>query len=101
MPKYSKKMKDPEFFSFIIFIIEQLTKYDKKELISKLIDLSMKLYLKKHPDNKIEDPMLFMQNYHKIYKMLPVKIDKSFIKYKFFELCELNGISISEDKIHK
>ena len=99
MPKYSKKMKDPEYFSFITFIIEHLAKYGEKESISTLIDLSMKLYLKKHPDNKIEDPMLFMQSYHKIYKMLPVKIDKSFIKYKFLELCELNGIS--EEIIHK
>ncbi len=59
----------------------------------------MKLYMKHHPDNKIEDPMLFMNSYHKIYKMLPVKIDKSFLKYKFLELCELNGIS--EDVILK
>ena len=99
MPKYTKKMKDPEFFSFIIFIVEHLNKFEEKESISTLVDLSMKLYIKYHPDNKIEDPMLFMNSYHKIYKMLPVKIDKSFLKYKFLELCELNGIS--EDVILK
>ena len=99
MPKYTKKMKDPEFFSFITFIVEHLLKFDEQESISTLVDLSMKLYVKYHPENKIEDPMLFMNSYHKIYKMLPVKIDKSFLKYKFLELCELNGIS--EDIIHK
>ena len=99
MPKYTRKMKDPEFFSFITFIIEHFLKYDEKESISTLIDLSMKLYIKHHPQNKIEDPMLFMNSYHKIFKMLPAKIDKSFIKYKYLELCELNGIS--EDVMHK
>jgi hypothetical protein len=99
MPKYTKKMKDPEFFSFITFIIEHLLKFDEKESISTLFDLSMKLYLKNHPQNKIDDPMLFMNSYHKIYKILPVKIDKSFFKYKFLELCASNGIS--EDVILK
>ena len=99
LPKYSKKMKDSEFFSFITFIIEHLNKYDEKESISTILDLSMKTYLKNHPENKIEDPMLFMKSYHKIFKILPVNIDKSFFKYKFLELCELNGIS--EDIIHK
>lgn len=99
MPKYTRKMKDSEFFSFITFIIEHFLKYDEKESISTLVDLSMKLYIKHHPQNKIEDPMLFMNSYHKIFKMLPVKIDKSFIKYKYLELCELNGIS--EDIMHK
>ena len=99
MPKYTKKMKDPEFFSFITFIIEHLLKFDEKESISTLLDLSMKLYLKNHPQNKIDDPMLFMNSYHKIYKILPVKIDKSFFKYKFLELCASNGIS--EDVILK
>ena len=99
MPKYTRKMKDSEFFCFITFIIEHFLKYDEKESISTLVDLSMKLYIKHHPQNKIEDPMLFMNSYHKIFKMLPVKIDKSFIKYKYLELCELNGIS--EDIMHK
>ena len=99
LQKYSKKMKDSEFFSFIAFIIDHLNKYDEKESISTILDLSMKTYLKNHPENKIEDPMLFMQSYHKIFKILPVNIDKSFFKYKFLELCELNGIS--EDIIHK
>lgn len=99
MPKYTKKMKDPEFFSFISFIIEHLLKLDENESISTLLDLSMKLYIKNHPQNKIEDPMLFMNSYHKIYKILPVKIDKSYFKYKFLELCESNGIS--EDVILK
>ena len=80
-------------------IIEHFLKYDEKESISTLVDLSMKLYIKHHPQNKIEDPILFMNSYHKIFKMLPVKIDKSFIKYKYLELCELNGIS--EDVMHK
>ena len=99
MPKYAKKMKDAEFWQFTSFIIEHLAKYEEKESISSIIDLSMKLFIKKHPDNKIEDPMLFMNSFHKIFKILPVKIDKSFIKYKFLELCEANGIS--EDVILK
>ena len=99
MPKYSKKMKDEEFFSFVTFIIEHLNKFDEKESISTILDLSMKLFLKKHPENKIEDPMLFMNSYHKIFKILPVNIDKSSFKYKFLELCALNGIS--EDVILK
>jgi hypothetical protein len=99
MPKYSKKMKDEEFFSFVTFIIEHLNKFDEKESISTILDLSMKLFLKKHPKNKIEDPMLFMNSYHKIFKILPVNIDKSSFKYKFLELCALNGIS--EDVILK
>ena len=99
MPKYTKKMKDPQFFSFIIFVIEHLSKYEEKESISTLLDLSMKCYIKNHPENKIDDPMLFMNSYHKIFKMLPVKIDKSFFKYKYLELCELNGIS--EELIYK
>ena len=99
MPKFTRKMKDPEFFSFITFIVEHLLKYEENESISTLVDLSMKLYIKHHPEDKIEDPMLFMNSYHKIYKMLPVKIDKSYFKYKFLELCEKNGIS--EDVIHK
>jgi len=99
MPKYTKKMKDPQFFSFITFIVEHLSKYDEKESISTLLDLSMKCYLKNHPQNKIDDPMLFMNSYHKIFKMLPVNTDKSFFKYKYLELCQLNGIS--EDVIFK
>ena len=99
MPKYTKKMKDPQFFSFITFIVDHLSKYDEKESISTLLDLSMKCYLKNHPQNKIDDPMLFMNSYHKIFKMLPVNTDKSFFKYKYLELCQLNGIS--EDVIFK
>ena len=34
MPKYSKKKKDQEFFSFVSFIIEHLNKYEEKESIS-------------------------------------------------------------------
>lgn len=102
MPKYSKK-KDPEYFSFITFVIEYLSKNNEKESVSALLDLSMNLYLNKHKDNKIEDPMLFMQTFHKIFKILPVNIDKSFVKYKYLELCELNGISeevISKENIY-
>ena len=47
--------------------------------------------------------MLFMQTFHKIFKILPVNIDKSFVKYKYLELCELNGISeevISKENIY-
>ena len=99
MPKYSKKKKDQEFFSFVAFIIEHLNKYEEKESISTILDLSMKLYLKKYPDNKLEDPMLFMHSYHKIFKILPVKLDKSSFKYRYLEICALNGIS--EDTILK
>lgn len=102
MPKYSKK-KDPEYFSFITFVIEYLSKNNEKESVSALLDLSMNLYLNKLKDNKIEDPMLFMQTFHKIFKILPVNIDKSFVKYKYLELCELNGISeevISKENIY-
>ena len=102
MPKYSKK-KDPEYFSFITFVLEYLSKNNEKESVSALLDLSMNLYLNKLKDNKIEDPMLFMQTFHKIFKILPVNIDKSFVKYKYLELCELNGISeevISKENIY-
>ena len=98
MPKYAKK-KDPEYFSFVTFAIEHLVKYKEKESVSTLLDLSMKLYLKRLKDNKIEDPNLFMQTYHKLFKLVPVDIDKSFVKYKYLELCEANGIS--EDVISK
>ena len=40
-----------------------------------------------------------MNTYHKIYKMIPVKSDKSLFKYKYLELCDANGIT--EDVIFK
>ena len=98
MPKYSKK-KDPVFFSFLIFAIEHLAKYGEDESISSLFIQSMQLYLKNHPDKKIENPSYFMNTYHKIYKMIPVKSDKSLFKYNYLELCDANGIS--EDDIFK
>ena len=98
MPKYSKK-KDPIFFSFLIFAIEHLAKYKEDESISSLFIQSMQLYLKNHPDKKIENPSYFMDTYHKIYKMIPVKSDKSLFKYNYLELCDANGIS--EDDIFK
>jgi hypothetical protein len=98
MPKYSKK-KDPIFFSFLIFAIEHLAKYKEDESISSLFIQSMQLYLKNHPDKKIENPSYFMNTYHKIYKMIPVKSDKSLFKYNYLELCDANGIS--EDEILK
>ena len=98
MPKYAKK-KDPEFFSFIIFAIEHLLKYQENESIASLFIQSMQLYDKNHPDKKIENPKYFMETYYKIYKMIPMKSDKSLFKYKFLELCDSNGIS--EDIIFK
>ena len=98
MPKYSKK-KDPIFFSFLIFAIEHLAKYGENESISSLFIQSMQLYLKNHPDKKIENPSYFMKTYHKIYKMIPLKSDKSLFKYNYLELCDINGIS--EDDIYK
>ena len=98
MPKYSKK-KDPIFFSFLIFAIEHLAKYKEDESISSLFIQSMQLYVKNHPDKKIENPSYFMNTYHKIYKMIPVKSDKSLFKYNYLELCDANGIS--EDDILK
>ena len=98
MPKYSKKMKDSEFFSFVSFIIGHLAKFEEKESLSTILDLSLKLFIKKHPDNKLEDPKLFMHSYHKIFKLLPVLMDKSSFKYKYLELCEINGISEDEMK---
>ena len=77
MPKYAKK-KDPDFFSFIIFAIEHLLKYDEKESISSLFIQSIQLYEKNHPDKKIENPQFFMETYHKIYKMIPVKTPITF-----------------------
>ena len=98
MPKYSRK-KDPIFFSFLIFAIEHLAKYKEDESISSLFIQSMQLYLKNHPDKKIENPSYFMNTYHKIYKMIPIKSDKSLFKYNYLELCDANGIS--EDDIYK
>ena len=40
-----------------------------------------------------------MNTYHKIFKMVPVKSDKSLFKYKFLELCDAN--EISEESIFK
>ena len=98
MPKYAKK-KDEEFFSFIIFAIEHLAKYKEESSISSLFIQSIQLYLENHPDKKIENPTYFMNTYHKIFKMIPVKSDKSLFKYKFLELCDANGIS--EETIFK
>ena len=60
---------------------------------------SIQLYVNNHPNKKIENPSYFMDNYHKLFKMVPVKSDKSMFKYKFLELCEANGIT--EDVIFK
>ena len=98
MPKYAKK-KDPEFFSFLFFAIEHLAKYEENESISSLFIQSIQLYVNNHPNKKIENPSYFMDNYHKLFKMVPVKSDKSMFKYKFLELCEANGIT--EDVIFK
>ena len=98
MPKYAKK-KDEEFFSFIIFAIEHLAKYKEESSISSLFIQSIQLYLENHPDKKIANPTYFMNTYHKIFKMIPVKSDKSLFKYKFLELCDANGIS--EENIFK
>ena len=98
MPKYAKK-KDEEFFSFIIFAIEHLAKYKEESSISSLFIQSIQLYVENHPNKKIENPTYFMNTYHKIFKMVPVKSDKSLFKYKFLELCDANGIS--EENIFK
>ena len=98
MPKYAKK-KDPEFFSFLFFVFEHLAKYNENESISSLFIQSIQLYIKNHPDQKIENPSYFMNTYHKLFKIVPVKSDKSLFKYKFLELCDTNGIS--EDVIFK
>ena len=98
MPKYAKK-KDEEFFSFIIFAIEHLAKYKEESSISSLFIQSIQLYVENHPNKKIENPTYFMNTYHKIFKMVPVKSDKSLFKYKFLELCDANGIS--EESIFK
>ena len=98
MPKYAQK-KDPIFFSFIIFAIEHLSKYQENESIASLFIQSIQLYVKNHPDKKIENPSYFMTTYFKIFKMVPVKSDKSLFKYKYLELCDENGIS--EDTIYK
>lgn len=98
MPKYAKK-KDQDFFSFILFAIEHLAKYKENESISSLFLQSIQLYVENHPDKKIENPLYFMNTYHKLYKMIPVKSDKSLFKYKYLELCDANGIG--EDVIFK
>ena len=98
MPKYAKK-KDEEFFSFIIFAMEHLAKYKEESSISSLFIQSIQLYVENHPNKKIENPTYFMNTYHKIFKMIPVKSDKSLFKYKFLELCDANGIS--EESIFK
>ena len=98
MPKYAKK-KDEDYFSFIIFAIEHLAKYKEESSISSLFIQSIQLYVENHPNKKIENPSYFMNTYHKIFKMVPVKSDKSLFKYKFLELCDANGIS--EESIFK
>ena len=98
MPKYAKK-KDEDYFSFIIFALEHLAKYKEESSISSLFIQSIQLYVENHPNKKIENPSYFMNTYHKIFKMVPVKSDKSLFKYKFLELCDANGIS--EESIFK
>jgi len=98
MPKYAKK-KDEDYFSFIIFAMEHLAKYREESSISSLFIQSIQLYVENHPNKKIENPTYFMNTYHKIFKMVPVKSDKSLFKYKFLELCDANGIS--EESIFK
>ena len=98
MPKYAKK-KDEDYFSFIIFAMEHLAKYKEESSISSLFIQSIQLYVENHPNKKIENPSYFMNTYHKIFKMVPVKSDKSLFKYKFLELCDANGIS--EETIFK
>ena len=98
MPKYAKK-KDEDYFSFIIFYMEHLAKYKEESSISSLFIQSIQLYVENHPNKKIENPTYFMNTYHKIFKMVPVKSDKSLFKYKFLELCDANGIS--EENIFK
>ena len=98
MPKYAKK-KDEDYFSFIIFAMEHLAKYKEESSISSLFIQSIQLYVENHPNKKIENPTYFMNTYHKIFKMVPVKSDKSLFKYKFLELCDANGIS--EENIFK
>ena len=98
MPKYAKK-KDEDYFSFIIFAMEHLAKYKEESSISSLFIQSIQLYVENHPNKKIENPSYFMNTYHKIFKMVPVKSDKSLFKYKFLELCDANGIS--EESIFK
>ena len=98
MPKYAKK-KDEDYFSFIIFALEHLAKYKEESSISSLFIQSIQLYVENHPNKKIENPTYFMNTYHKIFKMVPVKSDKSLFKYKFLELCDANGIS--EESIFK
>ena len=98
MPKYAKK-KDEDYFSFIIFAMEHLAKYKEESSISSLFIQSIQLYVENHPNKKIENPPYFMNTYHKIFKMVPVKSDKSLFKYKFLELCDANGIS--EESIFK
>ena len=95
MPKYSKK-NDKEFFLFVTFVLEHLSKYDERESIQSILNLSMKLYLEKYKDFKIPEPMAFMKTFHNILKKLPVNVDKSFVKFKFLELCEKNGIPDEE-----
>ena len=98
MPKYAKK-KEEEYFSFIIFAMKHLAKYKEESSISSLFIQSIQLYVENHPNKKIENPTYFMNTYHKIFKMVPVKSDKSLFKYKFLELCDANGIS--EESIFK
>ena len=98
MPKYAKR-KDEDYFSFIIFAMEHLAKYKEESSISSLFIQSIQLYVENHPNKKIENPTYFMNTYHKIFKMVPVKSDKSLFKYKFLELCDANGIS--EESIFK
>jgi len=98
MPKYAKK-KDEDYCSFIIFAMEHLAKYKEESSISSLFIQSIQLYVENHPNKKIENPTYFMNTYHKIFKMVPVKSDKSLFKYKFLELCDANGIS--EENIFK
>ena len=96
IPKYGKQ-SDEIYFNFISFCLRTLSKNNDSGSIESLLDLSLKIYKENH--NKIENPEFFISHYHKIFKFLPVNVNKTAFKFSFLEYCE--NSKVNEDLLYK
>ncbi len=96
IPKYGKK-SDEIYFNFISFCLRTLSKNNDSGSIESLLDLSLKIYKENHI--KIENPEFFISHYHKIFKFLPVNVNKTSFKFSFLEYCD--NSKRNEDLLYK
>lgn len=96
IPKYGKK-SDEIYFNFISFCLRTLSKNNDSGSIESLLDLSLKIYKENHI--KIENPEFFISHYHKIFKFLPVNVNKTSFKFSFLEYCD--NSKVNEDLLYK